>query len=1407
MLDVIAEGTFLDLTTEKELYDKFSEILVQHGHMRDAEALSSFKFALALHAAAPRIEAHFQFYNTSVGPGMVTAQDAVCPVWVYLNGKQYCSPAIDRAQQDVPEDDGEILPFDRVQAESSEGPHSILYADITHPLFGQFHETVSRTAKDGKSSYRVRYRPSTALAPSPLYLTGYGVELVLKRTDYIVIDDRDDDKPGSETSQAAVDALHDDDVSDLKPLTTSELSRLGLNAASYIMSSIDPFDTLLKVSNNFPKYSSRMASHNATPEFLAEYRANRAEFLPQGFNVLWMNGLQVESRQINAFSLHENLARERKLINQMRELGLTAQEAVSLLSHEVIAQAQVEDEPQRYDWRDEADGGDVIMWLNDIEQDNRYAGWPGELNALLQRTYPGQLPQVRRDITNLVFPVDLASPKDLNMIVEILQNFVKRQVPVRIGLVPTFASLIARDNAQAAYHILDTYGLGALMTFFDSLATSKKISTAGEGSFSSAIEDREVREGQSVLAYADVLDKTTFEERSEHITAYLDRLALKGTNPPFMVNGIAIPHSDNWLDVMSTRISLDLRVIQRGVYEGTILEDTWVPLFFLFQAALRRNALVIPEDLKAIRVLDVSELSHIHAELFARLPHLRVTEATLLSDQLHMVLIADLDTKSGHELLSEAMVVAERHPEVEILILDSASSTPPSTLSLKLSEFNRAGQPALTREVVQELLLDHATAHFADEAAESIMQSRASADTLLRALGFLNGQNGIWLNGRMVGPIVDQFNAEDFETLFSFETARRIIPVTTAITALGLEERFTSPLDLAKVTALLSRAHQSDVPEGIYESSPSIRMEKFDIWNGTHSAIHLSNTNDPTVQIVAAIDPASEVVQHWIPILKTLSELHGVDVKIFLNPKEKILELPIKRFYRQVIQSAPVFDEDGGVAKPKATFTRVSGDALLNLGMVVPPSWLVAPKECIFDLDNIKLSSLPKGQDIDALYELENILIEGHSRDLTKGPPPRGVQLLLGTEQSPHFTDTLIMANLGYFQFKANPGYWHISLQPGRSSKIFHIDSVGAKGYAPQPNDETTSVALLSFQGATLFPRLSRNPGMEDEDVLEAKESTIDSILLKGASFLGFTSNSLSTTKTQNQAEINIFSVASGHLYERMLNIMMLSVMKHTKHTVKFWFIEQFLSPSFKSFLPHLAAHYGFEFEMVTYKWPHWLRGQKEKQREIWGYKILFLDVLFPLSLQKVIFVDADQIVRTDMMNLNRVDLDGAPYGFTPMCDSRTEMEGFRFWKQGYWKNFLQGRPYHISALFVVDLVRFRELAAGDRLRQQYHQLSADPGSLSNLDQDLPNHMQHVLPIHSLSQEWLWCETWCADEALGTAKTIDLCNNPLTKEPKLDRARRQVPEWTEYDNEVEEVRRMVKASVNDAAPTRRRDEL
>lgn len=217
-------------------------------------------------------------------------------------------------------------------------------------------------------------------------INGYGVELALKRTDYIVIDDREaekGDKANEVTVSEATDGgLDGDELADLKPLSTSELYNLGVKAASFVMSNEDPFDALIKVSQDFPKYTSTISARNATTEFMTEFRENRDVFLPAGYNIMWINGVQVDARQIDAFSLLEHLKRERKLINNLRDLGLTGPEAVKLLSHPAIAQSKVEDEPQRYDYRDAEEGGNVIIWLNDIEKDKRYAGWPTSPTAV-----------------------------------------------------------------------------------------------------------------------------------------------------------------------------------------------------------------------------------------------------------------------------------------------------------------------------------------------------------------------------------------------------------------------------------------------------------------------------------------------------------------------------------------------------------------------------------------------------------------------------------------------------------------------------------------------------------------------------------------------------------------------------------------------------------------------------------------------------------------------------------------------------------------------------------------------------------------------------------------------------------------------------------------------------------------
>jgi UDP-glucose:glycoprotein glucosyltransferase len=268
-------------------------------------------------------------------------------------------------------------------------PASVLYTDITSPSFGQFHKTLVKTALEGKTSYRVRHRKAQAFDGKPLVIPGYGVELALKRTDYIVIDDREDEgsTPAKVASETEV-KFEDEEFADLKPLSTSELFSLAVKASSFIMQSEEPFDTLVKLSQDFPKYSSAVASHNATDDFRKEHNYNRGQLVPAGYNVWWMNGVQLIERQIEALSLLDIMRKERKLINGVRDLGLTAPEAIQLLSHNEVSTVKAENEPQRFDWRDDIEGGKVIIWMNDIEKDKRYEEWPTDLSAV--SNYPVQ---------------------------------------------------------------------------------------------------------------------------------------------------------------------------------------------------------------------------------------------------------------------------------------------------------------------------------------------------------------------------------------------------------------------------------------------------------------------------------------------------------------------------------------------------------------------------------------------------------------------------------------------------------------------------------------------------------------------------------------------------------------------------------------------------------------------------------------------------------------------------------------------------------------------------------------------------------------------------------------------------------------------------------------------------------
>lgn len=567
--------------------------------------------------------------------------------------------------------------------------------------------------------------------------------------------------------------------------------------------------------------------------------------------------------------------------------------------------------------------------------------------------------------------------------------------------------------------------------------------------------------------------------------------------------------------------------------------------------------------------------------------------------------------------------------------------------------------------------------------------------------------------------------------------------------------------------------------------------------------------------ITAVVDPTLEDSYVTAALLGALRRAFSDDVviiKLVIAPTLGSLKNnfdPPSTYRKLLLDSVPTFGQDTEQREPpRLDFSRLPQERVLTLDLEPPRPWFVSAYSTNYDMDNLILGDIAhESMELHVEYELKNLIVEGSCIDENQSPS-QGLKLILENDDGVT-VDTLVMANLGYFQLKVpTPGRWKARLAPGASSEIFSMQRMemfkgGVRHVYHADSLGRVSIPVDSLSGAGgILLRVQRNSGMENRSVLakdvpigEEKEensslrkmwrTTIDKMYTREC-------RSPSECKTKNSAglgqdTIHVFSVASGHLYERFLKIMISSVTKNASRPVKFWLLENYLSPSFKKVVPLFAKRHGAEIGMVTYKWPGWLRAQTEKQRIIWAYKVLFLDVLFPLDVERIIFVDSDQVIRGDLAELMDIDLKGAPYGYVPFCDSREEVAGYRFWKTGFWKDTLRGAKYRISALYVVDLNRFRETSAGDTLRYIYQTLSADPNSLSNLDQDLPNYASvaptgdSVVPIYDLPQEWLWCESWCDDESKKEAKAIDLCNNPMTKEPKLASAKRIIPEWVDYD--------------------------
>ncbi|XP_070376147.1 UDP-glucose:glycoprotein glucosyltransferase 2 isoform X2 [Equus asinus] len=1344
-------------------YSYYNLILKKAGQFLDNLHINLLKFAFSIRAYSPTIQMFQQIAANEPPPDG-------CDAFLVIHKKHTCK--INEIKKLLKKATSRPRPYlfkgDHKFPTSKENlPVIILYAEMGTRAFGKFHTVLSEKAQNGEILYVLRHYIQKPVSQK-MYLSGYGVELAIKSTEYKALDDT---QVKTVTNASVEDEVETKEVQgflfgklkeryshlrdnltafqkyliesnkEMIPLKVWELQDLSFQAASQIMSTpvYDAIKLMKDISQNFPlkaRSLTRIAVNQHMREEIQKNQKNllnRFEIQP-GDARLFINGLRVDMDTYDPFSLLDMLKLEGKMMNGLRNLGINGEDMSKFLK----LNSPVLDSTYALDIRHSA-----VMWINDLENDHLYVMWPASCQELLKPIFPGSIPSIRRNFHNLVLFIDPAQEYTLDFI-KLAELFYYHKVPLRIG----FVFIVNTDD-----EVDGTNDAGvALWRAFNYIAEEHDVSQA----FVSILKMYQKVKNQNILTVDDVKSVLQNQFPQANILDILgihskydgDRKAGAsfykmtglGPLPQALYNGESFNREELNIKELEKAVlhrMVDATVyLQREVFMGTLNDWTNAIDFLMDKKNIvpRINPLILHTKMQYLNLIatsvtadveDFSTFSFLDSQdksaVIAKNMYYLTREDYDVISSVTLWIIADFDKPSGRKLLFNAL----KHIETSVHSRLGVIYNPTSKINEENTAISRGilaafltQKNSFLRNFLRKLAKEEtAAAIYSGDKIKTFLTEGMEKNAFEKkyntvgvnifrthqlfcqdVLKLRPGELGVVSNGKFLGPIDENFHAEDFYLLEKITFTNLVEKIKGIVENMEIKSKNMNDL-IMKVDALVS-------------SLPT-RASRYDVTflKESHSIIKINpQENDMFFDVIAIVDPLTREAQKMSQLLIVLGKIINMKVKLFMNCRGKLSEAPLKSFYRFVLEPELMLMANDNIG-PVAKFLDIPESPLLTLNMITPEGWLVETVHSNCDLDNIHLKDIERT--VTAEYELEYLLLEGHCFDVITDQPPRGLQFTLGTKNKPVVVDTIVMANLGYFQLKANPGAWILKLREGKSGDIYQI--VGHEGTDSQPDLGDVIVVLNSFKSKILEVQVQKKPDKIKENVLTDKDEK------KGMwdSIKSFT-RSLHKEKDKKETDVlNIFSVASGHLYERFLRIMMLSVLRNTKTPVKFWFLKNYLSPTFKEVIPHMAEKYGFQYELVQYKWPRWLHQQTEKQRIIWGYKILFLDVLFPLAVDKIIFVDADQIVRHDLKELRDFNLDGAPYGYTPFCDSRTEMDGYRFWKTGYWASHLLRRKYHISALYVVDLKKFRRIAAGDRLRGQYQALSQDPNSLSNLDQKI----------------------------------------------------------------------------------------
>lgn len=1157
------------------------------------EGLDEWRINVAQHWSAARVEAHYQIFNTS---REIQSLDPSCDTFVHLSGQILCSPEEAHTKLKLhAHGSPTALPHDHAYPVlHSSRSVVILYADPYSRSFTSFHERLMRLAEELPLTYVLRWRPSVATVEPRAYMpyiSGFGTTLHLKKVDYLVLDDREVDvEQTTDDESQALDPLHElrsglldqlslplssrlrtsvqEAVQTQANLSTTEFLYLGQATAKLILESKDPLSTLMAVASDFPVYATALSQYAATlsesDPIYAQLNDQSTIFVEPGYSQLWINGMTVSEEELDLQLFMERIQYERRLQTYFSapELGISPDGVEMILTSPSITKAFGVHKSSIlfYDVSDtkeagRATGTPVIAWINDLE-DGTYSGYPETIELMVEYRWFGSFPLVARNLFQLVVHIDLGDPEVLLFMNKILDRSLSAHA-FRWGVVPLLVDEESETLAQVLWHATENLRPHEVSRLFKRLAQSplneagRVDATRSRQILEQMISDEIKKEDDLLMSFVRE-NRTTPGSRLRLMRTrdYFERLYPVPRPDTFgmaYLNGQPVSLNENLYHELLQAVNYQLRLASYEIYSGRLDEDHLYESFYYTLRGTRASRSMLVTMLEEARMsLRPNKFVNM-PQVFQRLGNFEqpLRHFVYASDDslVSIRLVGDLDSQAM--ITQMAAALDAMRPGVEsfrlsfihtgsedgfvarwllsVMHAGTLSSISPQELSAALKSADR--EAALSR-----LSSEHETVP-----KELSWQPIASAFLLFSQMDHEAGITML-INGHILSD-VSGFRTRDLEEALAWERAEHVdalleavnVPegppdvrsqvVEFGVSVVGMA--FTEALD--KGGAL--KPSQDRLPVALAMQARA---------GLTFSHGHPSSS----IHVTAVLNPLDSKASHIASLLHMLASMAGVRLTVMMNPHLRVTSLPLQKFTRYDMRVTPEFDANGDEVAPVTVFQDLPATSVLTMQLHAPRTLVTMAEEALYDLDNLRLADV--NGVMRAVYSVNSVLIEGHTR-AEQEPTPRGLQLTLSTDDDSITLDTIVMETLGYFQFRSQPGRWKLSIRTGRSAELYEMETVGAWGWqSPSVHITGPDVVLDQLSGLLIFPVVRKRIGKEREslvaDVTETgRKDLVNHVKSNMREFV-----SLLRGRKNPHADVNIFTIASGHLYERMTYIMIL---------------------------------------------------------------------------------------------------------------------------------------------------------------------------------------------------------------------------------------------------------------------------